>query len=139
MRNTDLIAGRVTNWTRFSLTGRLTVPVGVVFDSDTRQVERILRDIAEAQPMTILNPPPVVAFMGFGPDAMLFEIRVILRDVNFNLEVRSEINHQIVQRFAAAGIGIAHNSREVTYKLEAERAALAALAVGTPAPKGLTE
>lgn len=137
--NTDLIAGRVTNWTRFSLTGRLTVPVGVVFDSDTRQVERILRDIAEAQPMTILNPPPVVAFMGFGPDAMLFEIRVILRDVNFNLEVRSEINHLIVQRFAAAGIGIAHNSREVTYKLEAERTALAALAVGTPAPKGLTE
>ena len=132
--NTDLVAGRVTNWTRFNLTGRLIVPVGVVFDSDTRLVDRILRDIAEAQPMSILNPPPVVAFVGFGADAMMFEVRVILRDVNFSLAVRSEINHQIVERLTAAGIGIAHNSRDVTYKLEAERDAARAALVSKGQP-----
>jgi small-conductance mechanosensitive channel len=102
--NADLVSGQVVNWTRGNSVGRIIVPVSVTGDADPEEVSRLLGEVAGAHPLVLLHPPPSVVLMGFGADAINFEIRAIIRDVNLGVTTRSEMNHAIAARFAEAGI-----------------------------------
>ncbi|MBV0893214.1 DUF3772 domain-containing protein [Paracoccus sp. Z118] len=110
--NSDLISQSVINWTKGSLQGRIIVPVNVAYGADTRRVTEILREIAEDQPIVLINPPPSVLFTGFANEGMTFEIRAVISDVNQGLGVATEIRHRIIESFLREGIVIPFTVRD---------------------------
>lgn len=111
--NSDLISQPVTNWTRQSKTGRIIIPIGVSYGSDTRKVDRILREIIEDQPLVTIDPAPSVLFRGITVDALNFEIRAVISDIGSGMSVTSEVYHQIVERFIEEGIGMPFTTRDI--------------------------
>lgn len=111
--NADLITGIVTNFTRGNSLGRVIVKASAAYGCDTRKVSDVLLGIAREHPQVLMNPEPYVYFKGFGANGMDFEIRAILVDVNKILDVQTEMNHQISERFAAADIAIPFPQRDI--------------------------
>ncbi|MEM6973405.1 MAG: mechanosensitive ion channel domain-containing protein [Pseudomonadota bacterium] len=104
--NQELIGSTVINWTHNNLNGRIIVAVKVAMDADPREVERIMLEVARAHPMVLRRPQPFVLFRGYSDYAMLFEVRAVLRDVNWILNCQSDFYFEIHRRFAEAGIVI---------------------------------
>jgi len=111
--NQDLITGVVKNMTHGNPIGRLTIKLGVGYDSDMDRVREILLDIAQAHPQVMRTPAPNVVFMGFGVLALDVELRCFVANVEHALATRSDLNFAILRRFREAGIGIPTNPAEV--------------------------
>jgi potassium-dependent mechanosensitive channel len=52
------------------------------------------------------SPPPRVYLIAFGDIALELELRCIVANVNYGLNVKSDVQLAILQRFRAAGIKV---------------------------------
>jgi small-conductance mechanosensitive channel len=107
--NNKLSQSVVTNFSLPEPRLTLQIPVAVDYESDPRQVERALLDVAaqaaSAVPGLLPDPPPVVRFVpGFGPTALEFTLNCQVARYADQVAVQSELRSRIVERFRADGI-----------------------------------
>ncbi len=112
--NSELVSGRVTNWTHDNRYGRVELAVGVGYDSDPAQVKSILLACAADHPeVSRSDPEPFVMFQDFADSCLMFELRCVTPDVMRRAGITSELRYEIIRRFREAGIEIPFPQRVV--------------------------
>jgi len=114
--NSELITGRVLNWTHRDWLGTVNVKIGVAYDSDPEQVLAILKKCAEDHPQVLTTPPPTAALEGFGDSALMFNLRVSLPDIDKAYAVQSDLRVAMFKALRAAGIEIPFSQVDVTLR-----------------------
>jgi small-conductance mechanosensitive channel len=111
--NSEFVSSKLENWSYGDETVRLDVNVGVSYESDLETVIRSLREVAAEHPEVLKNPAPDVLHMGFGDSAWNMRLRIWLADSLRHLEVHSEINCAIVQKFQQNRVEIPFPQRDL--------------------------
>jgi small-conductance mechanosensitive channel len=103
----------VTNWTYADKLGRVIIPVGVAYGSDTQLVRETLVEIGRSHPATLKEPGPSAVFRGFGDSALNFELRCFLENVESTIGVTSDLCFAIDNAFRKKGIEIPFPQHDV--------------------------
>ncbi len=112
--NSQLINGVLVNYSLGSPLIRISVPVGVAYDADPRQVEEILLEAARNEPLVSKQKQPGVVFSAYGDNSINFDLLVWIdvRAVAARM-VRSKLYFAIFDALKAAGIEIPFPQRDL--------------------------
>ena len=102
--NSELVSGRVLNWTHRNMLGRLVLKITTDIKSSPKAVIAILEKAARDQPLVQATPAPMAVLEAFGPGNIDFSLSVTLSNVNAGGRVKSDLHVAILEAFREAGI-----------------------------------
>uniref|UniRef100_A0A831U159 Mechanosensitive ion channel n=1 Tax=Geobacter metallireducens TaxID=28232 RepID=A0A831U159_GEOME len=112
--NSKFITENVVNWSHNERKVRFRIPVSVAYGSDVHEVERLLLEVAAANPDVLEKPAPAVRLMEFGDSGLNFELRVWSTTlIHRRGLLTSTINYAIYKTFAHKGIEMPYPRRDV--------------------------
>jgi small-conductance mechanosensitive channel len=118
--NSKFVSETVVNWSHNDRRVRFKIPVQVAYGTDLRLVERLLTEVAQADPDVLDDPAPTVRFMAFGESGLVLELRAWSTSLIHRKGVlMSQLNFRIYDAFAANGIEVPFPQRVVHLRRDA--------------------
>jgi potassium efflux system protein len=111
--NKKFITDDVVNWTLSDQITRFVLPVGISYDCDPDQAQKLLLDLAKKHPLVLRDPEPSAVFIGFGDSTLNLELRVFLGRRDDFVKLQHELNLAVGREFKAAGIEIAFPQQDI--------------------------
>lgn len=106
--NSDILSKSLTNYTYAGKTGRVTVKIGVGYNSDIEQVRKILLEAAASNPDVLPTPAPSVAFNNLGDNSLQFQLHCYTANVFKRSAISNDLREKIINRFRDQQIDIPH-------------------------------
>ncbi len=104
--NSKLVNENLINWSYGERRSRISVPVGVAYDSDVELVTRTLLRAAEGVDHVLEEPKPSVQFLSFGDYSLNFRLLIWTNRPRRHPTIKSDINYRIFRLFKEAQIEI---------------------------------
>ena len=104
--NSKLVNQTLINWSYGERRSRISIPIGVSYDSDVDLVTQTLLQAAEGVDHVMEEPKPSVQFLGFGDYSLNFRLLVWTSRPRRHPQIKSDINYRIQRLFKDAKIEI---------------------------------
>jgi small-conductance mechanosensitive channel len=104
--NRHLTENRVVNWSYDSYAARIYIPVGVAYGSDLAIATEAILGCAYTDASVVHDPPPKVLFAGFGSSSLDLVLRVWVKRIDLQPDIRSALNYAIEDSLRQHGIQI---------------------------------
>jgi small-conductance mechanosensitive channel len=104
--NSRLVSQRLINWSYGDPRVRISIPLGVAYNSDIDLVTGTLLKAAEGVDNVLRDPEPKVQFLKFGDWSLDFRLLVWTNRPRLHPQIRSDINYRIEKLFREARIEI---------------------------------
>lgn len=111
--NSVMVTNAVINETGFDPKLRIRIPLGVSYDSDLDEVEKVLVDEVKKHPKVLSSPTPRVRFRKFGDSAVELEVLGVIERPPERGRTTHEIIKRLHKRLKREGIQIPYPHREV--------------------------
>ncbi len=104
--NSELIMGRVKNWTLRDAVGRTKIAFTVRYDMDPAKARDVALAVARRHPGVLSAPPPFISFESFSGDSASLSLNFFVGDVTRGGRTRSEISFDLLKSLPEAGIAL---------------------------------
>ena len=95
--NETMLKANVTNLTHFPIR-RLDMKIGVAYKEDVERVREVLLAVADANPICLDEPLPLIIFLGFGDSSLDFQFSVWCVKENY-IELRNTMYEHVKAAF----------------------------------------
>ena len=122
--NEILMTQEVENWSYSSRTVRVSIAVGVAYDTDLRLAQQLMIEAAKESKRVLAEPAPVCWITGFGDSSVDHEVRFWITDPEGGIgNIKGDVFLRIWDKFQESGIEIPYPQRDLHVRTMPEAAA----------------